>query len=389
MINKFMPDSGGIRTQFIIQGSNFGTDKDKVSVFFSDYERDRQATIVGMTNETIYCLVPKQYGGANTIKVKIVSDSSETTETFKYIVAESVSNVVGVASSGGSVDGSLADGRIQRTFGLAALNDDELISFESLSSNVRYISVNDNKISTLQTGFDGTHPAVTKDRSKIYSIGRSSPHKIYMYEKSSLWAPQIMAAQISGSTGLVFSACLDDSEEWLYFRDKNAVFGRIQISNPNNVEILNTACGNVGTSDYSYMTYSSVDDCFFVSVQSSNGIYKVSKDGSIVEEYAGFNGLGRFDGPKEEASFYSPVGMCIDKDGNLYVIDSNSNLIRKINRLSGQVSTIAGQYLVFGGANGAPLESSFNYPYCIAADDEDNFFIGESWGVTIRKLAIE
>ena len=388
-VGSFMPDSGGIRTKLIIKGSNFGTDKSKVKVYFQDTEKDRLATIIGIDNETIYCLVPKQNGGLNSVKVNIETGQGTITQKFLYIVAESVSNVVGVSGVGGSTNGSLSDARIQRTFGLAALGNDELISFESLSNAVRYISVNDNKVTTLQTGFDGTHPAINAARTKVYSIGKNAPHKVYFYEKNSLWQPQILAAQIPGSTGFIFAAALDDTEEWLYFRDKNGIFGRLEIASPTNVQILNPTCGNVGNTDYCYMIYSKVDDCFYLTVQGVNGMYKISKDGKTVEEYAGFNGLGKADGPRREAQFTSPAGICVDSEGNLYVADSNSCLIRKINRNTGYVSTIAGMAGVFGGTNGIPLLSSFNYPYCLTADKNDNLFIGESWGCTIRKLAIE
>ncbi|MFT4093620.1 MAG: IPT/TIG domain-containing protein [Niabella sp.] len=388
-LTSFMPDSGGIRTKFIIKGSNFGSDTSLVKVYFSDSEGlDKKATIVGIDDETIYCLVPKQAGGSSKIKVKIEGDSSVAANTFTYNVAQNVSNIVGVSGTSGSVDGTLSDGRIQRTFGIAAVAEEELISFETLSSMVRYISVADNSITTLQTGFDGTQPAMSKDRTVLYSIGRASPHKIYRYRKANLWQPEILAAQISSSSGLIMAAALDDTEEWIYFRDKNGVFGKVEIANPTNIVILNSSAGTVGSSDYCYLTYSPVDDCFFMTVQSTNGVYKVSKTG-VVETYAGFNNLGYSDGTLATATFYNPVGMCVDSEGNIYVADSNSFIIRKINRLSGYVSTIAGIPMTAGGLNGVPLESTFSYPYCISADESDNFYIGESWGCTIRKLAIE
>jgi hypothetical protein len=389
VINSFTPDSGGIRTKIVINGSNFGSDKTIVKVFFTDKEKDRVATVVGVNNEIIYCLVPKQNGGINNIKVSIGTTTTVATKTFLYTVAQSVSNIVGVTGVAGSINGSLSDGRIQRTFGIAALGNDELITFETLSSSVRYISVTDNKVTTLQTGFDGTQPALNAARTKMYSIGRAAPHKVYAYQKSNLWQPQILSAQIPAAAGLIFAAALDDTEQWLYFRDKNGVFGRLEIANPTNIQVLNPTCGTAGSTDYSYMCYSKVDDCFYFTVQSINGIYKVSKDGKTVEEYAGFNGLGQLDAPRHDASFNSIAGICTDSEGNIYVVDSNTNLVRKINRKSGYVSTIAGIAGVFGGANGAPMASSFNYPYCIQTDKDDNIFIGESWGCTVRKLAIE
>lgn len=392
-VSDILPDSGGIRSKVIIKGTNFGTDTSLVTVYFIDSVTQRRATIVNMDNETIYCLAPKEYGGNNTIKVVISKDSVTSTQTFHYTVAQSVSNVVGVTGVAGSVDGSLSDGRIQRTFGIAALGNDELISFEMLNGTVRYISVNDNVISTLQTGFGAGQPAMTKDRTKIYAIQYTSPHKIVMYEKDNLWTPEILSSGIYRSDGTVVAgtiaaAALDDTEQWLYFRDRNGVFGRVEIAHPANVEILNESAGGVGSSDYNYLVYSPVDDCFFFGVQSVHTIYKLSKDGKTVEEYAG-SSQGSVDGPRLEAKFNSPAGFNVASDGSLYVMDSNNHTVRKIDHNSGYVSTIAGTIGVAGFANGEPLESEFSYPYCICADDVDNFFIGESWGVTIRKLAIE
>ncbi|MCD0489511.1 IPT/TIG domain-containing protein [Pedobacter sp. MC2016-14] len=389
-VTTFLPDSGGIRTKFIIKGSNFGTDKSKVKVFFTDAEKDRPATIISLNNETIYCLVPKELGGYNSVKVTVETKNGSISKKFLYIVAQSVSNVVGLSGADAYVNGSLSDARMQRTFGLAALGNDELISFESLSSVVRYISVNDNKVSTLQTSFDGTHPAINAARTRIYSIGKNVPHKVYFYDKSSLWQPQILAAQIPGSTNFIWAAALDETEEWLYFRDKDGKFGRLQIANPTNVQILNPTCGPVGNTDYTYMIYSKIDQCFFISVQGVNGIYKVSKDGLTVTEYAGFNGLATIDGSRRtQAAFRGPAGMCLDAEGNIYVAEANAYVIRKINRNTEYVSTIAGMVLAEGGLNGAPLASKFSYPYCLASDPNDVIFIGESWGRTIRKLAIE
>ncbi|MEI6946465.1 IPT/TIG domain-containing protein [Paraflavisolibacter sp. H34] len=392
-VNSFTSDSGGIRTKVMIQGANFGSDTALVRVYFIDNEKERKAPIVNMNSENIYVLVPKQNGGNNRIKVKIGKDSVVTTKTFKYVVAQSLSNVVGLTGVAGSVDGSLADGRIQRTFGLAALGNDEVISFEMLNRTVRYISMNDNKITTLQTGFGAGQPAMNQQRNRLYAIEYTAPHKVIQYKKENLWAPEVLSSGIyrtngTAVAGTIVAAALDDTEQWLYFRDRNGVFGRLELANPSNVQVLNETCGPVGAADYNYMVYSPVDDCFFFGVQNIHNIYKVSKDGQNVQLYAG-SSQGTVDGPRLEAKFNSPGGMSVDSEGNLYVMDTNNNTVRKINRGSGYVSRIAGVIGVFGFTNGLPLESQMNYPYSICADDRDNYFIGESWGVTLRKLAIE
>ncbi len=389
-LTSFMPDSGGIRTKFIVEGSNFGTEDSIVKVLFS--EDEKEATVIGVNNERIYCLVPKESGGDNIVKVVVDEDTVSFGEdnTFKYTVAENVSTIVGVSGEGGSDDGILSDGRVQRTFGIAAVEGGDLLTFETYSGTVRYIAIEDNAISTIQTGFYGGQPAISQDRQTLYSIGYSAgEHKVYKYTYENLWEPEIVVSGISESTTSIFSCALDDTEEWLYFRDVAGQFGRLEIANPSNVEILNTDVGTVSSGNYVYLTYSPVDDCFFLAVQSTQGIYKISKDGQTIDEYIGFNGLGTTNAQREDCKLYNPVGVTVDSEGNLYWCDSSSFTIRKFNRKSEYVSTIAGIAGTAGGDNGEPLESSFSYPYCMNADEEDNFFIGESWGCTIRELAIE
>lgn len=392
-IDQVLPDSGVIRTKVVIKGSNFGNDKSLVSVYFIDKDKLRKATIVGLNNETIYCLAPKQNGGANKVMVKIKEDSTTAAKTFFYTVSQSLSNVVGVTGDPRSVDGSLADGRIQRTFGIAALGDDQVMTFELITSTVRYISVNDNKIYTVQTGFAAGQPALNKARTVAYAIQSTSPHKVIRYRKENLWAPEILTAGIYRKTGtvvagVIVSAALDATEKWLYFRDKSGVFGRLEIDNPLNVEILNETCGAVGTADYNYLAYSAVEDCFYFGIQNTHSIYRVEKDGTNVQLWSG-SSQGSADGPRLEAKYNSPGGLAIDSEGNILVMDTNNHTVRMINYASGYVSRIAGIVGSSGFSNGEPLLSAMSFPYCINADERDNYFIGESWGVTIRKLAIE
>lgn len=392
-VNAFLPDSGGIRSKFIVKGSNFGSDTSIVRLYFLDGERERKATIVNMDNETIYCIVPKQLGGENAVKIKIQRDSIITQLKYHYTVAQSISNIVGVDGVAGSIDGTLSAGRIQRTFGIATLGNDNILSFETLSKAVRYISLNDNSISTLQTGFGAGQPATSEDRNTIYAIEAGSPHKVMKYRRENLWQPEIIASGLYRPNGTVvaggiYAAALDKNEEWLYFRDRNGVFGKMEISNPLNVQILNETCGPAGNTDYNYLVYSPVDDCFFFSVQLTHQIYKVGSDGQNPEIFAGST-QGSSDGPRLEAKFNSPTAFNVDSEGNLYVMDSNNHTVRKINHNSGYVSRIAGSTGAAGNMNGDPLFSRLNYPYCIDVDESDNFFIGESWGCTIRKLAIE
>ena len=54
---------------------------------------------------------------------------------------------------------------------------------------VCYVSVPDNAVATVHSGFRRSSPTVTRDKTTVYSIGRDSPHTVYVYTKASGWAP--------------------------------------------------------------------------------------------------------------------------------------------------------------------------------------------------------
>ncbi|MCS2382632.1 IPT/TIG domain-containing protein [Bacteroides thetaiotaomicron] len=65
-VESFMPAGGKLREKVIVKGSNFGTDKSKVKVYFVDGTAERQSTVINVDDETIYCLAPRQLPGVIT-----------------------------------------------------------------------------------------------------------------------------------------------------------------------------------------------------------------------------------------------------------------------------------------------------------------------------------
>lgn len=109
-IETFSPDSGRIRTQFIIEGNNFGNDASKVKVWFNE----KEALVLNVVNNAIYTIVPKQPGDSCVISVVVENDSvAFDKKKFIYHITESVSTVVGKALETGNTDGSLTDATFQ------------------------------------------------------------------------------------------------------------------------------------------------------------------------------------------------------------------------------------------------------------------------------------
>lgn len=387
-VTTFMPDSGRIREKVIIKGSNFGSNKSNVRVFFKDELTERKATVVGVDNNTIYCLAPRQNAGDNYIKVVVNEKDITTSKTFHYTIAENVSTVAGSPAIKGKIDGSLTDARFDYLQGVGALDNESMLVFHRDDPSVRYVSVPDNTVITVQNGFQAGKPAVNKSKTRVYATGQTQPHTIYMYTKDSGWSPSRIGQLGTIVAGEVRALALDDTEQWLYFCDANGKFGRFNIGNQE-LQILNEKVRD-GSSSVSYLIYSPVEDCFYWSAQAAYGIYKISKDGQTVTAFAGFNGNAVLDGYLDECKFAQPNGMTVDEDGNIYVVEGHGgHVIRKISIIDGYVSTIAGIVNKGGNLDGNPKESIFNYPYDIANDGQGNFWIVEGWGMCVRKYAVE
>ncbi len=99
--------------------------------------------------------------------------------------------------------------------------------------------------------------------------------------------------------------------------------------------------------------------------------------------YAGHDEeVGYRDGPRLEARFTNPNGLCQDRHGNLFVADTGNQRIRKIDG-DGNVTTIAGTGRR-GRDDGPALEASFFKAWDCAVDAAGNIYIAANG--TIRRL---
>ncbi|MEI6715812.1 MAG: MBG domain-containing protein [Verrucomicrobiota bacterium] len=118
-----------------------------------------------------------------------------------------------------------------------------------------------------------------------------------------------------------------------------------------------------------------------------NEVIRKITSGGVVSTFAGTAGVkGSADGPGTSAAFDGPVGLSVDKSGNLFVTDGDNSTIRKITP-SGVVSTFAGTAGNFGESDGLGTLASFRYPAGIAVDGDGNVYVGDSDNGTVRKIS--
>ncbi len=123
----------------------------------------------------------------------------------------------------------------------------------------------------------------------------------------------------------------------------------------------------------------------YVADYANHSIRKVNPITGEVTLFAGSGLAGYADGIGAAASFNSPTGLTCDKAGNVYVADQFNLRIRKITP-AGEVSTFAGTGNV-GTLNGAASAATFTFPCGIALDTNGNFYVADQYSHVIRKIS--
>jgi hypothetical protein len=127
----------------------------------------------------------------------------------------------------------------------------------------------------------------------------------------------------------------------------------------------------------------------FVADSLNHIIRKVVVATGTVTTVAGSAGMpGGTDGTGAAARFSSPTAVATDSEGNLLVADAGNSTIRRVIVASGAVTTIAGSAGMPGSTDGAGSAARFYGPSALAYDGAGNLFVAESGNGTVRKLDI-
>ena len=78
-------------------------------------------------------------------------------------------------------------------------------------------------------------------------------------------------------------------------------------------------------------------------------------------------------GPATAASLNEPKGLCVDSQGNLYIADSENHVIRRIDRATGVITTVAGI-----GPVGTMAQVSMPEPAVVGSDEDEDPFADSS-----------
>ncbi|HUR53524.1 MAG TPA: hypothetical protein VMZ71_05315, partial [Gemmataceae bacterium] len=129
--------------------------------------------------------------------------------------------------------------------------------------------------------------------------------------------------------------------------------------------------------------------CLYVVEREGNSVRRVDIAKGTIERFAGTGKKGYTgDGGKAlDATFDGPKEIDIDKNGNVYVVDTENEAIRRIDAKTGIVTTVAGKGRTKtpGLGDGGPASAAtLGRPHGVAVGPDGAVYIGDTNSHRIR-----
>ncbi len=137
----------------------------------------------------------------------------------------------------------------------------------------------------------------------------------------------------------------------------------------------------------------------YIADTDNNVVRKVAASTGIITTVAGNGAPGSpvsvgDGGPAISANLNTPQGVTVDIAGNLFIADTSNHRIRRVDAVSGIITTVAGNGTTIGtgaggfsGDGGQAANAELNYPFTVAFDFAGSMYIPDSGNNRIRKVS--
>jgi len=130
----------------------------------------------------------------------------------------------------------------------------------------------------------------------------------------------------------------------------------------------------------------------YIAGRDAHVVWRVDGKTGLVTTAAG-NGTYGTEGDGEQATkaaLKDPVGVALDKQGNLYVADLASGRVRKVDAGTGVIRTFAGggEPADELGDGGPATNAALDYPWGLTITPSGDLLIGTVYGNRVRKVTV-
>ncbi|MDX1586920.1 MAG: IPT/TIG domain-containing protein [Balneolaceae bacterium] len=396
VIQSVEPDSGAFGTSVTIRGERFADLAERIEVAFNGVE----AEIGSITDNEIEVQVPKRsQSGPVTLQI---GNQTVQGPVFNYLLTVTVTTEAGSGIEG-NVNGPQSEARFNEPWGIEIDNAGSAFISDYHNTAIKKVYRGET-VSTFASGFTSNPMGLALGvNGTLYVAGsfNNLVHAISPSGEVSRFAGSGFIGDEDGDKLLAtFNVPADiairQSDLTLYVAD--AFNNKIRVITPDGK--VSTLAGlrargyrnGPGPQALFYrpvsLALNAEETELYVSDLLNHRIRKVDLSSGFVSNLAGDGVRGFRDGPAEEARFNEPLGITVDRNGTVYVADSENHSIRMIK--DGKVTTLAGTNEP-GLQNGSGKEARFNEPYHLVINRNGGsvLFVVDRMNNLIRRVRIE
>lgn len=396
VLGKFSPDSGGVTTQMLIHGSNFGTDTSQIKVYVNGHK----APLIGSSDSVLYALVPSR-AGSGLVKV-VVGKEGATKEvvaidSFKYVFRPMVSTLAGFTDKDGRtaiVDGPISKAQFEEPYWLCFDEKKNIYLLEEYRG-LRFIDAAKTTVSTkFRTGSGLDRPRtlcfnptwdtlyITNDQGDQNRLSTAVLTKADNYSR---WSALVFNKQTNGG------AVQPQTGDYFYNTFSNGGLFKWDREAKRSIELF-----RVGDNSWEYnIQFAPSGNFAYIVSKNKHYILKanynrVTRQLENALHFVGtINAAGHKDGVGTNTQFDQPHQGAFDENDNFYLCDVFNQCIRKITP-EGVVSTFAGRPRNWGYNDGALRDARFDQPHGIIYDKETGtFYVADMKNRRIRIISTE
>ena len=131
------------------------------------------------------------------------------------------------------------------------------------------------------------------------------------------------------------------------------------------------------------------DDNLYIVDSSNFRVRRVNRQTRTISTVAGNGNIGTSGdgGPATMAALSFPAGIAIDEDGNLFIGGGADPRVRRVDAVTGIITTVAGRTRTgFGGDGGPATNALMDDPIGVAVDSNDNIYIADFQNNRVRRV---
>ncbi len=340
------------------------------------------------------------------------------------IFPQTVRTVAGTGEAGFAGDGGPgARARLANTYGVAIGPDSALYICEVDNHRVRRLELETGTISTVagngEQGYSGDGgPALKASLNEPYEVRFDRAGNMYFVEMQNHIVRRVSAktgtittlagtgrSGYGGDGGPATKALLKqphsielDGEGSLYIADignhrirrVDLATGMIetfagtgeQAATPDGAPVQDTPLNGPRA-----IAFDSRGD-MYVALREGNAVYRINMKAMTLHHLAG-TGESGYDGdggPAKHALLSGPKGISVGPDGGVYIADTESHTIRRIDQKEGIITTVVGDGTQHDGPDGDPLKCGLARPHGVYVDAKGRVYIGDSENHRVRVL---